>query len=117
MLRLQVLLTPKDASEDVAIDMQFRIPRRAPRRGFVQVGRPQRGHDEDVFFESFFFGEEPGNGNGLQSFDDLLQSLQSEPRNDELQARMNLGGLVRSRSVLLDQVVKGRKRLRVIVVR
>jgi hypothetical protein len=110
VLGVRAVLIPFDGSADRLVDMTLRVPNRVRSGGEIQVGR--RGFYE--FYECFF-GCADGSGK-VESFDDLLASLQEAPTNNEVHAKLRMGNRLRVRSAdfeVLDQVVDGFKRIRV----
>lgn len=109
-LGVRAVLTPFDGSADRLVDLTLRVPRRVRTGGVIEVGR--RGSFE--FFECFLGCD--GDSGKVESFDDLLASLQDAPRNNELHAKLRMGNRSRVKSAdfeVLDQVVSGLKRIRV----
>lgn len=110
-LRLRVTLRPVEKGPDRVVTLPFRIPRNAFPYGHITVGGP----DNDFYW---YFEEEFGGGQ-YDSFDDLLNALQTEQRNDVLAGRLYLEGGrgLRQRTlrqVRLDSVVMGQRRIRIL---
>ena len=106
-----VMLEGEDATERTE-DLLFKLPRALPKRGVIEVsGGVRGGNFECLFFPEACFGDE----DEAQSFDELLASLESSPTNDQLNATLEFGGFVSDQQVtMLDQVVSGKKRVRIV---
>jgi hypothetical protein len=120
-VKLRVHLVPyRNRGVARNFDFTYRIPaNRAGSSGFLRV----IGGGRSGFF-GFFCGE--CGGNGAKSFSDVLKSLSSQPRNDQLTATMIIGparGKPGSRPAVTNlvrtanQVVTGFRFIRVIVTR
>jgi hypothetical protein len=113
---LRVVLQPEGRTADRLVDMSLRVPSRARRGGSIEVFG---GSGEFDFGGCFFEFEECGGetSGSVDSFDELLSSLERQPKNNRLTARLRMGRL-RSRDVQhLDQVVTGSQFLNVRLVR
>ncbi len=114
---LRVVLRPADRTADRLVDMSLRVPSRVRSGGFIEVFG---GSGEIDFGGCFFEGEECGGStsSSVDSFDELLSSLERQPKNNRLTARLRMGGRLRLRSrdaKLLDQVVTGSQFLDVLI--
>lgn len=113
LIRLRVVLEPHDGSAERTVDLSVRVPRNPRPEGYIEIS----GAQQSFFFEECFFGEScaPPGGSKIESFDDLIATLESSPKNNELRARLRgLGkGVATSDSELLDQVVNGFEIIRV----
>jgi hypothetical protein len=98
-LHLKVTLRPFDDSENRTARLTVRVPRRARGRMTLEI-----------------FGGGRGIVRGGDSFDELLAEMQDQPMENELTARLGGGG-AREDVTVLDQVVRGSKRILVRVVR
>jgi hypothetical protein len=113
---LRVVLLPEDGSEKRIVDLEVRVPRRVRTNGIVEI---TGGSNAGSNFECFFFGEGCEGNNKAQSFDELLDKLANAPKNSDLIARLRMGPRLRLRSrdiEALEQVVAGRKRVRLILI-
>jgi hypothetical protein len=110
---LRAVLAPSHRRGTATVDFALRVPEGARRDGFIEVrGGNAGGFDLGFVEEVCFFedGSECGAEAGPQSFDKLLTSLRSEPRNDVLTARLRLGPSGATRAVgrtQMDAVVSG----------
>ena len=108
-LRARVTLRPHGGGPDKIVELPFRLPRNEFPSGYLLV----TGGGGDEFF---FFEEEEG---GFDSFDELLNALQTQERNDVLSGSLVLsggdGGSVERgvRRTRLDRVVLGSKVIRI----
>lgn len=113
-LTLRVTLQPYDESGDRTVDMQVRVPNRARRDGNVTVTGGSDGYYYD--FYCFEFGEDCTDeaGNKIESVSDLVASLENRPTNNQLLAKLRMGGrrVKSSDAETLDQVVSGYRFLR-----
>jgi len=118
-IHLRVELTPLEDTLDArTVDLQVRVPRRI--RGsdaLVEVTSGSESDDIWCLLEGENCADETGNK--IDSFDELLSHLENRPKNNELLARLHNQRykVVSSDSEILDEVVTGRKRLRVRIVR
>lgn len=114
---LRVLLERMPEDEEIAVDLMVRIPRRARVGGVIEIAP---GSVQLPGFECFFFGESCViAGQKIESFDQLLDALETAPHNNELFARLRVGPRqkVRAEDVeVLDRVVQGEKRVFVEIV-
>ena len=106
---LRALLTPYEG-EDRTVDLSVTIPNRARSDGFLELrgGGFAMEEAEICLYDPSQCTDAAGKR--IESFDDLLASLASKPKNNELVAKLRMGGRNRVRSsssALLDQVVKG----------
>ena len=113
---LRVVLTPSDGTEDRQVDLTVQVPTWAGDSGLVEIAGGQGGDSEVCLYDP----EEcvDSTGNKIESFEDLLAFLEASPTNDELVARLRIGRKFRVKSTdseLLDRVVSGRMRVRVLV--
>jgi hypothetical protein len=108
LIRLRAFLTPAHRSGSVAVDLALRVPTSARRDGFIEVGGGSFGGEFGI--PCFFEDPECSEQAEPQSFDQLLSSLRSRPRNDVLRAELRLGpsSTVRAKHhVRMDAVVSG----------
>jgi hypothetical protein len=95
--------------------MSLRVPSRVRRGGSIEVF----GGSGEIDFGGCFFEFEDCGGptnSSVDSFDELLSSLERQPKNNRLAARLRMGGRLRSRdTTLLDQVVSGSQFLDVLI--
>lgn len=121
LVYLRVELVPLDESgglTDRTVDLQVQVPDRARSEGLIEVVSGASSYEE---IYCFLFGERCADefGNKIETFDEMLEYLANRPKNNELIARLRMGGrgkVVSRDSEILDQVVKGWKRVRVRVV-
>jgi hypothetical protein len=115
---LRVVLQPAGRTADRLVDMSLRVPSRARRGGSIEVFG---GSGEFDFGGCFFFfeGEDCGGptSSSVDSFDELLSSLEQQPKNNRLTARLRMGRLRSRDTKLLDQVVTGSQFLNVRIAR
>lgn len=113
-IRLRVTLDAKTSDTDQIAELRVRLPRNAEGDAFIDV---VGGREEQFAGECFFEGEDcfdPRAGR-IDSFDELIASLESKPKNNDLIARLFTRG-IRPKDediVSLDQVVGGFFSLRV----
>lgn len=102
-LRLKVKLEPYDEARNKILYFDLSVPNKARRNGYMLL--EAGGSDEDFYC---FFDGDCGNSPNKNTFDGLLKSLQNQPTNNELRARLRLGRKwVDEDTVLLDHVVSG----------
>jgi SpoIVB peptidase S55 len=114
LIGLRVVLVPFDEVTTQRVDLRLRVPRRARRSGEIEVV----GGSDGPNFECFFFGENCASEKDVDSLEELIEALENAPTNNQLIARLRLGARrrVQVQDVeTLDQVVDGRKRIRLIV--
>jgi SpoIVB peptidase S55 len=114
LVRLRVTLEPFDDSANKVVNLAVRVPRRARGSETLQVRGGQFGGGVFCLFGNKCTDEV---GNEIESLDELIAALENAPRNDELRA-MILGrrNTIKAQdSELLDQVVRGRKRIQLFV--
>ncbi|MDQ4058576.1 MAG: hypothetical protein M3124_05580, partial [Actinomycetota bacterium] len=107
-LFLRVTLRPVETGSPRTVNLRFDIPRRF-RGGFIElIGGAGLGGGDLFCFEEFGPCSSPAGGK-IDSFDELVDSLENAPRGNELIAslRGRRGRLQRQRSVELDGVVGG----------
>jgi hypothetical protein len=108
-LKARVTLRPHGGGPDKVVELPFRLPRDEAPFGYLYI----RGASE------FFFFDEEGEGEDTGSFDDLLNSLQTQERNDVLSGSLVLSGGEGGsgergvRRTRLDRVVFGSKVIRI----
>jgi hypothetical protein len=112
---LRALLSPREGGEDKTVDLTIVLPDKMRNEGLIEIASGYYSPSGEIcLYEPQFCVDEQGNK--IESFDDLLMSLQNRPKNNELLAKLRSGrrGRVKaSDSELLDQVVVGRARVRV----
>lgn len=113
-VRLRVVLLPFEGRRKI-VRLSLRIPRRF-RGGTIEV---RGGSTGGPGFACFFFGGSCVQQKKVKSFDALVKALENAPHNNDLLARLrNRRGRVKRRDVkVLDQVIRGRKRIRVLMKR
>ncbi len=116
VVRLRVLLEPHDESEEKSVDLSVTIPRRPRSDGTIQIS----GAQQDFFsFFCFFEGADCADETAkkIETFAELVEFLETRPKNNELFAKLRMGGRrVKSADMeVLDQVVQGRKTIRVLL--
>jgi hypothetical protein len=108
---------PKDGSADVALDQRLTVPSSTRHDGQIVVSRASSNGGFDFF--CFLFGEECAEEDKkIKSFDDLLEALAAEPKDYELSSELQMGPRERVKDEIvaaLDQVIQGKKRIKVIV--
>ncbi len=107
-LFLRVKLTPVETGSPRTVNLRFGVPRRF-RGGFIElIGGAGLGEGDLFCFEEFGPCSSPAGGK-IDSFDELVDSLENAPRGNELIAsfRGRRGRLQRQKSVELDGVVRG----------
>jgi SpoIVB peptidase S55 len=115
LVRVQVTLTPSDDSGKRKVELGVPVPSNARFNEVLQV-RGGAGFGSGVFC---FFSNRCADqyGNKIDSLDELISAMENAPTNDELRA-MILGRRQTIKvqdSEVLDQVVKGRQRVTLIV--
>jgi hypothetical protein len=112
---LRILLSPHGEGDDKVVDLTVQVPARARTDGYVEIrGGALSGVDAEVcFYDPAACVSETGKK--IKSFDDLLTFLGSRPKNNELIAKLRMGGgKVKSEAAeTLDQVVFGEALVRV----
>jgi hypothetical protein len=110
-LVVRLVLKPQGGGAAKTVDLPFRLPRNAIPTGFIFLNGGGGGFDEFFFYED--------SGEGADSFDELLDSLRSLPRNDVLTGSLQMmrpfdGEIVERalRKLRLDSVVSGSKTIR-----
>jgi hypothetical protein len=112
---LRAVLTPRESTEEQTVDLSLVLPERMRNEGLIEIagGRYSSSAEICLYRPQACVDEA---GNQIDSLDDLLVALQNRPKNNELLAMLRSGrrGRVKAQdSELLDQVVVGRKRVRV----
>ena len=114
-LYVRAVLEPYDGTEDKLVDLIVRVPRGANPEGTLEIsGGSAGGFAEPCFFE----GGECGRAmRRIESFEELIASLEQAPTNNEARARLRMGarGLRTRDSEVLDQVVDGFEIVRIII--
>jgi hypothetical protein len=87
LIRLRALLKPAHLTGTKAVDLSLRVPANARRSGYIEV---VGGGSVGAELPCFIFEEECVEDTG-QTFDQLLQAFESQPRGDALVARLRLG--------------------------
>jgi hypothetical protein len=114
LVRLRVTLEPFDDSANKIVNLAVRVPRRARGPETLQVRGGEFGGGVFCLFGNKCTDQL---GNKIDSLDELIAALENAPRNDELRA-MILGrrNTIKAQdSEVLDQVVRGRKRIQLFV--
>ena len=113
LIRLRVTLDSLDASADRVVDLAVRVPRSARGSETLQLRGEQFAGGVFCLFGRRCADEV---GNKIESFDELIAAFENAPRNDELRAMILGRNKIKAEdSVLLDQVVRGRKRINLFV--
>lgn len=109
---LRIVMREGEEGTERTAEMLLKLPRALPKRGVIEVTGGVRGGN----FDCLFIPEEcVGSEGEVQSFDGLLASLQDSPTNDQLNATLEFGGFVSDQEITqLDQVVGGKKRVRIV---
>jgi hypothetical protein len=105
-IKLRAILKPAHTTGTKAVDLSLRVPETARRSGYIEV---VGGGSIGAELPCFIFEEECVDDTG-QTFDQLLRSLQTQPRGDALVARLRLGDRERIRATAQrrqDAVVVG----------
>jgi len=105
---LRITLKPYDRSGDEVVDVQVVVPQTMKRDGVVEIKGGQASYYEEEYycFSEYDCGQ--GSGNKIESFEDLLESLQTKPLNNELLVHLRGGRKIKAdASQALDQVVSG----------
>ena len=110
-LRVRAILEPLDGSANRIVKLQLRVPRNIRGRTNLNV----RGGDQFDYFFCFFRCSDDF-GNRVESFEDLLATMENSYKNNELRALIGGRRVKAYDSELLDKVVLGRKRIRLSVV-
>jgi hypothetical protein len=107
---LRVVLTPHGTGEDRTVDLQVRIPRRSKTDGFIELrGGAMSFEEAEICFYDPTACAQQG-GKKIESFEDLVASIAERPGNNELVAKLRMGGrgrVKRTTTELLDKVVAG----------
>ena len=114
-IRLRVTLTEGDSSPNRVVNLSLRVPRNARGSQVLQIRGAQPGGGVFCFFSNRCTDE---TGKKIESLEQLISALENEARNDELRALITAGrNKVKAKSSkLLDQVVRGRKRIQLFVI-
>lgn len=117
-LLVRAVLTPYDDAEERVVDLTVTVPRRRALRygGRVHVFGGHRGgfEEEMCFYDADECGDS-GGGESIDTFEELIASLEARATNDLLSAEARAGRRMKVKSSdaeLLDQVVSGFKSLR-----
>jgi hypothetical protein len=107
---LRVALSPFDGGADRVIDLELMVPVETRRDQFIEIKGGSGGGN--FYYDEYCFGPDGGCGgssSNIESFDDLLASLQDKAQNNELVAELRGGrGKVKASDLeVLDQVVSG----------
>ena len=112
---LRVELTPHDDTGPVTADLEVVVPETARSDGYIEITSGSGSYEElFCFLEGSDCVDEFGEK--IDTFDKLLTYLANRPRNNELLARLRMGGRgrVKSRDAeVLSQVVSGFENVRV----
>jgi len=108
---------PEDGSQDILMDQEVTVPRTTKQGGMLRVARA--GTNGGFDFYCFIYGYDcSDNEDEVSSFDELLTELSAKPKNYELAAELQLGRRERVKDEnmsVLDHVVRGHKRIKVIL--
>ncbi|HEX2241230.1 MAG TPA: SpoIVB peptidase S55 domain-containing protein [Actinomycetota bacterium] len=116
---LRVELTPLDESlEPRVVDLSLVIPETAKSDALIEITSGASSYEElFCFLNGSRCADEAGNK--IETFDQLIAYLESRPKNNELLARLRMGGRGRVKATdreMLDQVIRGRKRVFVSII-
>ncbi|HWL64891.1 MAG TPA: hypothetical protein VNP73_02860 [Actinomycetota bacterium] len=107
---LRVVLKPHGPGDEQNVDLAVEIPNRARSSGFIEIrGGALSFEEQEICFYDPTACAQVG-GKKIESFDDLLASLAEQPKNNELLARLRMGGRGRVKSKAsqtLDKVIAG----------
>jgi hypothetical protein len=113
-VRLRVELEPYDGTATKTVDLAVKVPKKLSGRQILQVrGANLFGGELFCFFESDCADEY---GNKIEDFDDLVEALENQSKNNQVRALI-LGRrkIVARDAAEMDLVVLGRKRVRLFV--
>jgi SpoIVB peptidase S55 len=115
VVKIRVTLEPLEGAEDRVVDLSVRVPRglRGNANLTIRGGNLYGG----AFFCYFATNCKDEVGNDIESFDELIAAMESSSKNNEVRAQIETGRrrVKASDSEALDQVVRGRKRVRLFV--
>ena len=112
---VRVMVTPYGEEEQVPVDLSVQIPRRARNYSLIEISGPNVYEDEICFYEPDLCMTGDGEAETLE---DLIAQLEEKPQNNELRATLRTGrrgGVAARDSEVLDWVIQGRARVRVIL--
>ena len=113
---LRVKLVPTGEETEIPVDLEVRVPRRGATDGTIEISGPRFYEDEICFYEpSECMTSSKGE---IDSLEELIADLEARPKNNELRAQLRMGrrGRVVGRdSEILDRVIGGAARLRVML--
>ena len=115
--RLRVTAVLKDMEENVqTVAVTMRVPDDFRRRGSISVSG---GNGGDYYFECFYDTDEcygsGGGGSKVSSFEELVESLESKPKNSDLTFTLRTGRRMKVKAKIvrsLNQVVVGSRSVR-----
>ncbi|MDQ3951345.1 MAG: hypothetical protein M3279_00050 [Actinomycetota bacterium] len=117
LIGMQVILTDFEETEERAVELAIKLPRKIRGESTIEITGGSAG---GAGVECFFFGEDCETEEEVDSLAALIDALEDSPHNNELLARLRNGrrGKIRATDAeVLDQVVQGRKRIRILAPR
>lgn len=114
---LRVSLEPYEGTEVVTRDFVVEIPKNVRYEARIELRGGQNSFWEEEFFCFTEYAECAGNtSDKIESFEDLVAALENAPKNNDLLMRLYGTRRQRDKQVqTMDQVVTGRKRIRVLI--
>jgi hypothetical protein len=116
VLDIQVTLAPYDDTGERVVEMSVTVPRRARTDGLLEISGGTGRRARMCFYEPRACAQ--GTGGTIDSFEELIQHLESLPRSNELRAQLRMGrrGRVVAEDLeILDHVVSKTRRIRVML--
>lgn len=116
-VHVRVLLEPYEGTETVTRDFVVEVPSNIRYEARIEIRGGQNSFWEEEFYCFTEYAECAGNtSDAIDSFEELVAALENSPKNNDL--LMKLFGTRRARDKqiqTMDQVVAGRKRIRVFI--
>jgi hypothetical protein len=110
---MRVVLLNFEETDERKVELEIRLPSKGRGESVIEISGGAAGGASD---ECFFFGEDCGGNEEVDSLEALIASLENAPHNNELLARLRGGRkfkVTAEDSDVLDQVVSGFKRVRI----
>jgi hypothetical protein len=116
VLDIRVTLTPYDGTADRVVEMTVTVPRDARTDGLLEISGGSGRRARMCFYEPQACAR--GTGGTIDSFQELIDHLESLPRSNELRAQLHMGRraqVVAEDLEVLDHVVSKTRRIRVML--
>ncbi|HEU4481369.1 MAG TPA: SpoIVB peptidase S55 domain-containing protein [Actinomycetota bacterium] len=109
VIGIGVILKPFESTETVQVDFSLEVPADARRDGYISIGAGAGRRRSTCFYRPRRCARETGVS--IDSFQELVDYLESSPRNNELRGELHLGRhdkVVSSAMEVLDQAISNR---------